>query len=171
MGKIDSIELKSHEHIVRTVRRFPLVHTGTYLVAAILMLIPFFLLFPLMKLNVWGGLIGAVIFCVGAAIFVRTFYLWYHNVFVITTERIIDFDQRGFFERVVSQSSWEKIQDVSVHVHGAAQTFFHYGDVNIKTAWGSVDLCVPSIFRPNNVQRIMLETQEDYLARYDRHPQ
>ena len=91
--------------------------------------------------------------------------MWYNNVFVITTHRIIDFDQRGFFERVVSQSSFEKIQDVSLHIHGAAQTFFHYGDINIKSAWGSVDLCVPSIFRPARMQRLLLETQEKFYER------
>ncbi|OGH61069.1 MAG: hypothetical protein A2848_02865 [Candidatus Magasanikbacteria bacterium RIFCSPHIGHO2_01_FULL_50_8] len=168
MGKVDNIELKPQEKIVREIRRFPFVHFGTYCGATLLMLIPFFFLFPLMKLHTWGVALGVVVFCAGAYIFLRTFYLWYHNVFVITTDRIIDFDQRGFFERVVSQSSWEKIQDISVHIHGASQTFFHYGDVNIKTAWGSVDLCVPSIFRPNNMQRLMLETQENFLKTYER---
>lgn len=111
---------------------------------------------------------GGVMFAAGCWIFVRTLFLWYHNVFVITSERIIDIDQRGFFERVVSQSSWEKIQDVSIHIHGPSQTFFRYGDVNIKTAFGSVDLCVPSIFRPGKVQREMIEAQEKYSNSYER---
>jgi uncharacterized membrane protein YdbT with pleckstrin-like domain len=92
--------------------------------------------------------------------------MWYHNVFIVTTDRIVDIEQRGFFERVVSQSSLEKIQDVSLHTHGLLQTIFRYGDVNIKTAWGSVDLCVPAIFRPSRLQRLLLETQELYLEKH-----
>ncbi|MCX6781110.1 MAG: PH domain-containing protein [Candidatus Magasanikbacteria bacterium] len=147
MAITDSVELKSGENILREVRRYPLVDFGKYSLAFVLMIAPFFFLFPLMKLHGWGIAGGAIIFLSGLIIFTRTLFLWFHNVFVVTSCRIIDFDQRGFFERVVSQSSLDQIQDVSFHIHGAAQTFFRYGDVNIKTGWGSVELCVPAIFR------------------------
>ncbi len=165
MAIIDNIELKPHERVIREIRRFCFVDAGKYGVSAVLMLIPFFFLFPLLKFHLWGVGGGLLLFITGLIIFIRTIFLWYHNVFVITTDRIIDFDQRGFFERVVSQSSFEKIQDVSLHTHGAWQTILHYGDINIKSAWGSVDLCVPSIFRPAKIQRILLETQESFLAK------
>lgn len=165
MAIIDAIELKPREKVIREIRRFPFVDTGKYIVATLLMLIPFFFLFPLLKWHGWGIALGVTVFITGLAIFFRTVFLWYHNVFVITTDRILDFDQRGFFERVVSQSSFEKIQDVSFHIHGAWQTMFRCGDINIKTAWGSVDLCVPAIFRPSVVQRLLLDTQESYLSR------
>jgi Bacterial PH domain len=165
MAVTDHIELKPEEKIVREVRRFPLIDGGKYFLAIILMMVPFFFLFPLLKWHWWGVGIGSFLLLSGLIILSRTLFMWYNNVFVITTHRIIDFDQRGFFERVVSQSSFEKIQDVSLHIHGAAQTFFHYGDINIKSAWGSVDLCVPSIFRPARMQRLLLETQEKFYER------
>lgn len=163
MAIIDSIELKPREKVIKEIRRFPFVDLGKYIGATLLMLIPFFFLFPLLKWHGWGIALGVLVFLVGFSIFFRTVFLWYHNVFVITTDRILDFDQRGFFERVVSQSSFEKIQDVSFHIHGAWQTMFRCGDINIKTAWGSVDLCVPAIFRPATIQRLLLDTQEAYL--------
>lgn len=166
MSVVDNIELKPRERVLKEVRRFPLVYAGHYVIATIIMLLPFFFLFPLMKLRAWGVGIGGACLFFGLYHLIKTTYLWYHNVFVITTERIIDFDQRGFFERVVSQSSWEKVQDVSFHINGAFQVFFRYGDVNIKSAWGSVDLCVPSVFRPSKIQRLMLDAQEQYLLRH-----
>lgn len=165
MGFTDSIELKPHEQIIREIRRFPFIDSGKYVGATLIMMVPFFFLFPLLKWRVFGAIAGGLVFVVGLVIFVRTLFLWYHNVFVVTTDRIIDIEQRGFFERVVSQSSFEKVQDVSLHTHGAWQTIFRYGDVNIKTAWGSVGLCVPAIFRPAKVQQLILETQELYLER------
>ncbi len=133
------------------------------------MLVPFFFLFPLLKMGALGIALGSFIFLIGACIMARTLFLWVHNVFVVTTERIIDFDQRGFFERVVSQSSFEKIQDVSFHIHGAFETLFNYGDLNIKTGWGSVDLCVPRIYRPSRAQRQLLDAQEEFMARISDH--
>jgi hypothetical protein len=169
MGFTDSFEMKPREAIIREVRRFPLIDGGKYFVATLLMMIPFFFLFPLLKWNGWGIALGSLVFATGFFIFFRTVFLWYHNVFVVTTDRIVDFEQRGFFERVVSQSSLEKIQDVSLHTHGALQTVFLYGDVNIKTAWGSVDLCVPAIFRPGKLQRLLLDTQEIYMEKQRQH--
>lgn len=166
MGFTDNFKLKPREAIIREVRRFPIIDGGKYLFATVLMMIPFFFLFPLLKWNGWGIAVGLIIFALGFAMFVRTLFMWYHNVFIVTTDRIVDIEQRGFFERVVSQSSLEKIQDVSLHTHGLLQTIFRYGDVNIKTAWGSVDLCVPAIFRPSRLQRLLLETQELYLEKH-----
>ncbi len=166
MSVLSKIILKPNEHVVRVYRRFPLVDIRRYIVAFIFMLVPFFFLFPLLRLHGWGITLGALVFVTGLFLFSRTLFMWFHNVFVVTTDRIVDFDQRGFFERVVSQSSYEKIQDVSFHIHGARQTFFRYGDVNIKSAWGSVDLCVPAIFRPDRAQRLLLDTQEAYLSRH-----
>ncbi len=169
MGVVSSIELKPREKVIREIRRFPFIDTGKYFIAILLMIIPFFFLFPLLKWNLWGVALGVCVFAAGLIIFFRALFLWYHNVFVITTDRIIDFDQRGFFERVVSQSSFEKIQDVSLHTHGPWQTILRYGDINIKTAWGSVDLCVPAIFRPARVQQLLIETQERYLKKVNSH--
>lgn len=166
MAVTDSIELKPREKIIREIRRFPFIDSGKYFAGVLLMIAPFFFLFPLLKWHGWGIAAGTLVFVAGLIIFCRTLFLWYHNVFVVTTDRILDFDQRGFFERVVSQSSFEKIQDVSLHTHGAWQTIFRYGDINIKTAWGSVDLCVPSIFRPAHIQRLLLDTQETYMEKF-----
>lgn len=165
MSVVNKIILKPHERIVRVYRRYPIVDIRRYVIAAALMLIPFFFLFPLMRLKEWGMALGSIIFLAGFFELVRTLFMWIHNVFIITTDRIIDFDQRGLFERVVSQSSYEKIQDVSFHIHGPLQTMFRYGDVNIKTGWGSVDLCVPGIFQPERAQRLLIDTQEDYMVR------
>ncbi len=164
MSHVKGIALKPTEQIVAVIRRFPIVDLPHYIGAALCVLVIFFFFVPLMRLGTGGILGGGIVLLCGFALFFRTIFLWYHNLFIITTERIIDFDQRGFFERVVSQSSFEKIQDISVHTHGALQTMFRYGDINLKTGWGSVDLCVPSVYRPHRIQRLLIETQDEFLA-------
>jgi hypothetical protein len=163
MGIPHSIILKPNEQIIRVIRRTILVDTSRYLIGAVFLLLPFFLLYPLLKYRPWGIVVGVTLFCIGLFVCFRTLYLWYHNTFVITSERIIDFDQRGFFEKVASQSSYEKIQDVSFHIHGAWGTMFRYGDVRLKTGWGSVELLVPTVHRPAELQRLILDVQDVFL--------
>lgn len=161
------IILKPHERIVRVYRRYPLMNVGHYFGAGVFLLLPFFFLFPLLRFGQWGIVCGVGLFCIGLFLLARTIFLWYHNVFLITTDRVIDFDQRGFFERVVSQSSHEKIQDVSFHIHGLLPTLLRYGDLNIKTAWGSVDLCVPAIYHPDRAQQALLDVVDVYVKEHD----
>lgn len=166
MSHVKGISLKPTERVVAVIRRFPLIDLPHYSAAALCVILTFFLSMPLLRWRPWGYFVGAALFLVGMYIFIRTIFLWYHNLFIITSERIIDFDQRGFFEQVVSQSSFEKIQDISVHTHGPLQTMFRYGDINLKTGWGSVDLCVPSVYRPHRIQRLLLETQDTFLEQH-----
>lgn len=165
MGAAHKLILKPDEHIVRVVRRVPFIDLGRYVTAAFFLLLPFFLLYPLLKYKPWGIIAGVILFSIGLFLCVRALFLWYHNVFIVTSDRIIDFDQRGFFEQVASQSSYEKIQDVSFHIHGALGTVFRFGDIHLKTGWGSVDLTVPAVYRPSELQRLILDVQEVYLQR------
>ena len=53
---------------------------------------------------------------------------------IVTTKRIIDSVQNGFFNRTVAELHLDKIQDVSYKVEGVMPTFFNYGVVEIQTA-------------------------------------
>lgn len=161
-----SILLQPQEKIVRVLRRVPVADAGHYFLAALFLLTPFFFLFPLLRWQPWGYIIGGALLFVGLFILGRTIFLWWNNIFIITTERLIDIDQRGFFNRIISQSPLAKIQDVSCHIHGVWGTTFRFGDINIKWASGAVTLHVPYIYQPTRAQRLILDVQEDCAERY-----
>ncbi len=165
MAVQDKIILKPEERVIRTVRRVPIIDIGRYAFAAFFLLLPFFLIYPLLKIKPWGIAIGTVLFCIGLFLVVRTLFLWYHNVFIVTTHRIIDLDQRGFFDQVASQSSHEKIQDVSFHTKGFLPTLFRFGTITLKTGWGSVELVIPHVAEPARLQRLILDVQDAYMAK------
>ena len=63
--------------------------------------------------------------------------LWtdiYLDVWTITNYRIINREQNGLFNRVVSKLELSKVQDVTVEQKGMVTTFLNYGDVFIQTA-------------------------------------
>lgn len=66
--------------------------------------------------------------------FFFSFIDYYLDVWIITNERVIDIQQKGFFSRVISEQRLYRIQDVTSEIHGAIATIFRYGDVHVQTA-------------------------------------
>lgn len=62
------------------------------------------------------------------------FLLWYFNIYVVTNERIIDFDFHRFLHREISDTALAKIQDITSQISGPLQTFFNFGNVFVQTA-------------------------------------
>jgi len=56
------------------------------------------------------------------------------NTVIVTNKRIIDRDQLGFFDRVVSELHLYRVQDITVSTKGVIPTILHYGDVIVQTA-------------------------------------
>lgn len=65
------------------------------------------------------------------------FLIWidyYFDVWIVTTRRIVNINQKGLFVRTVSELEFNKIQDVTTEVKGVIGTFLNFGDVFIQTA-------------------------------------
>lgn len=62
------------------------------------------------------------------------FLIWYFSIYLVTNERVVDFDFHGFLHREISDCSLSKIQDVTSQIIGPLHTFFNYGHVFVQTA-------------------------------------
>jgi membrane protein YdbS with pleckstrin-like domain len=152
---IKKINPKAGEEMMAVVRHFGLTFWPQILAVALLIILPFFFIFPLFKWGYWGvGLFLFLIF-LGVLYAVRTFVVWYYNAFVITNLRIVDIDQRGFFERIVSEAPYEKIQDVSYRRKGIWQTIFRYGNVRIQMSGTDSGLEIKNVRGPERVQELI----------------
>ena len=56
------------------------------------------------------------------------------NTVIITNYRIIENEQRGFFNRKVSELSLHNVQDVTAEMKGIIQTMLRFGSILIHTA-------------------------------------
>lgn len=153
--------LKEDEELVIIVRKYPLVFFGPILITAIFIIAPFFFLYPLFHAGWWGVALFFIILIFGIIYGLRQFIIYSFNVFVITNKRIIDINQRGFFDRVVSESRYDKIQDISLRIKGILQTFFHYGSVIIQTASKDANLELEGVKNPAKIQEIIYEIQRE----------
>ena len=56
----------------------------------------------------------------------------YFDVWILTTERLINIEQKGFFSRETSVLPYGRIEDISALFDGAVQARLNFGDVIIR---------------------------------------
>lgn len=96
------------------------------------------------------------------AIWIFGFLIWidyYFDLWVITSERIVNIEQKGLFMRRVSELRYAKIQDVTTEVNGFFPTMLNYGDVRVQTAGEEEEFVFKSISDPYHVKSIILDLQ------------
>jgi uncharacterized membrane protein YdbT with pleckstrin-like domain len=80
------------------------------------------------------------------------------DVFIITTDRLIDVTQITFLKRSVTSTPLEQIQDVTGSISGFLPTILHYGDLTVQTAAGEAsDFFIDRISDPEGVARRILD--------------
>ncbi len=100
------------------------------------------------------------------------FVVWldYHlDIWIVTTERIIDTELLGLFQRNLSEFKLSRIQDVSVDVHGIFPTLLDYGNVHIQTAGVTRQFVFQQVPKPQKIKRLILEAHDTYMTAHLAH--
>jgi membrane protein YdbS with pleckstrin-like domain len=151
------ITMKDGERVLRVVRNHWFAYGFKALQALLLIGLAFFLMYPLFARGIWGIALFVALNAVGIWIALRVLVIWYWNGFIVTTMRIVDVDQRGFFSRTVSEAPFDKIQDVSYRITGLLG-LFNVGTVELQTAGASATLDLLRVHDPKNVHHLITET-------------
>lgn len=156
--------VKEGEDVRALIRRTPIVTFGAILVSVALIIAPFFFLYPLLKWGARGSAVLVVSLLVGLFYGFRTLWVQQLNAFILTPQRIIDVDQRGIFHKVVSETTYDKVQDVSYVVKGIGPTLFRYGTIVIQTAGNAANLELAGVRHPQRVQELIVKLQQAATA-------
>ncbi len=85
---------------------------------------------------------------------------YYLDVWYVTQKRIIIVDQRDIFHRGMSNLRFDKIQDITVDVHGFIPTLLDFGNVKVQTAGqDSLDFSIKSVKNPQQIRKVIFGTQ------------
>lgn len=90
-----------------------------------------------------------------------SFIDYYLDVWVITSERIIDVRQEGFFSRTVAELKLFQIQDVTSELKGFFKFIFRYGDVYVQTAGEKERFVFKQIPDPEEIRDIIIKLTEE----------
>ncbi|MDO8505667.1 MAG: PH domain-containing protein [bacterium] len=149
------LNLDRDEKLLLISRRYFLTLGFEVLVAFFLIIMPFFLMFPLFSYGRLG--IGFFIYAVavGFLVLLKLFIMWNFNTLIITTKRVIKTRQKGFFDRTISEMLITRINDVSHHIRGVWATMFHYGTLHIVAGNGQTVLDFPHMKNPESAQKTL----------------
>ncbi|HAL49973.1 MAG: hypothetical protein UU40_C0019G0006 [Candidatus Uhrbacteria bacterium GW2011_GWD2_41_121] len=95
------------------------------------------------------------------AVLLSMFSDYYLDTWIVTTNRIINIEQRGLFSRVISELHLNQVQDVTAETRGFLQTILSYGDVYIQTAGARERF----IFKTVNDPEIVKQKITDLVAK------
>ncbi len=100
--------------------------------------------------------------------FFQEFIDYYLDTWIVTTERVINIEQHGLFNRVAAEMHLAMVQDVSAEVRGPLHTFLDYGDVHIHSAGPIKSFHFKDIPNPERVRQAILRFAEDDKHRHPR---
>lgn len=83
------------------------------------------------------------------------FLLWYFNVGIVTTDRIVDIDFINVLLKHASETRIEKVEDVTSDKGGFIRTVLDYGDVYVQTAGEKKEFEFLAVPQPEEVVRII----------------
>lgn len=160
------IKLKENEIIVTVVRRYGLTLFWWWTLVVVLFALPFFFMFWLFMNGWWGQSLFVLSLVVGLFFLFRIMFLWKRNSFIITTHRLIDIEQRGFFDQIVSEIPYDQIEDVIGRVKGFWGTFLRFGNLDVRSGNGKVRIIIEKIKQPVYLQQEVNEIREKYLSKF-----
>lgn len=80
---------------------------------------------------------------------------------ILTNERLIDIDQKGFFNRQVSLLHLGAVQDITTESKGLFQTIFNLGTITVQTAAEEREFIIRDIPNPEKVKYKISEMVEE----------
>lgn len=95
-------------------------------------------------------------------LFLGVIWIWRRNQIIVTDQHVVDIDQIGLFNRVVSTLRLEEIQDISASVKGPMQTIFQYGSIIVQTAGERENFVFDYVPHPYELEHFILEIRKHY---------
>lgn len=106
-------------------------------------------------------------------LWIVSFFIWvdYHlDIWVITSGRVIDIEQKGMFRREISELDYGHVQDATSEITGIIQTALNYGDVNIQTAGTNSRFLFRNIAQPDKVKTLVMHLHRQAVSK-QMHPE
>jgi membrane protein YdbS with pleckstrin-like domain len=172
---MDAVHLHAGERVVLKLGKHPLVLVGNLIPFAVLDYLPYLLpqlgeyisrvnpssavdmASSLSFENPWVRFIVGIywLFVWMGAFGVFTDY--YLDKWIVTTERIIDINQKSFWSREVSSLFLHRVQNVETDISGFFNTIFGFGTVSVESAGAEVNrIRMTGLARPEHVRDVIL---------------
>lgn len=159
-------DIAENEDIIAVLHRnwFYLLEQLFFIIFSLILFVAGTFLLPIFFPDVFQGKLGIIVPFFESTFFLALwifgFLIWidyYFDIWIITSKRIINIEQKGLFMRKVSELTYDKVQDVTTSVNGVIPTIINFGDVKVQTAGNSDEFIFQTVSDPYNVKNMIME--------------
>lgn len=93
----------------------------------------------------------------------RNFFDYYLDAWIITNHGVIDLKWLGWFHRQSARVLYSDIQGVSTEINGVIGTMLRYGTVTIEKISTGSKISIDCVPRPRKIESAILQNMEAYL--------
>jgi hypothetical protein len=90
------------------------------------------------------------------------FVFYYLNIHIITNLRVVEIDQVGLFNHVISELHIDKIEDATSETKTILGTLFDFGDVYVQTAGTRERFDFENVPHPGQLEKLILDLYEQH---------
>ncbi len=156
--KIDFEDKEDGETVILFLRKHFITNTGWILLTIVMLLAPLLLPhFPILSFLPLRFQFVAVLgwYLVTVALALESFLTWFFNVSIVTEKRIIDIDFVNLIYKQISDTTIDRVQDITYKMGGVIRTIFNYGDVVVETAGEIPSFTFWAVPNPDQVTKII----------------
>ncbi|MBI4096782.1 MAG: hypothetical protein HY425_03650 [Candidatus Levybacteria bacterium] len=156
---------KPDEKIILLLRAHFITNIAWIIVSLVLIILPVIILFFLPRLGVnflsssqairFTGIYVLFYSLIVFSYILINFLHWFYNVFLVTTQRVVDIDYSDIVVHNIAVTNLEHIEDVNYTQSGFIPTIFNYGSLFVQTAGNERNFEALSIPRPREATHII----------------
>ncbi len=99
---------------------------------------------------------------------IYSFFIWvdyFLDIWIVTSARVVNVEQKGFFARNTSELDYVHVQDVTSEIQGIIQTLFNYGDVYVQTAGAEGKFMFRHVARPEKIKTLVMHLNRQAISK------
>ncbi len=93
----------------------------------------------------------------------RNFFDYYLDAWLVTDQGIIDIAWHGWFHRQSTRTLFSDLQGISYEIHGVLGTLLRYGTISVEKISTGQSISLEYVHNPKRVETLVLKSQESYL--------
>jgi hypothetical protein len=128
----DVIQFQPDEKTLFLERRHLRTMAGPLVLAGLLIAVPFFFLFPLVRAGGFGMAIFSLLLALGAVYALRVFLVWDSHVLILTNRRLVHVEQTGVWRRQVREMPLSTIEQMTIERRGPGDAMFRTGVLRLR---------------------------------------
>lgn len=99
-------------------------------------------------------------------IIASAWFTWANTIYLLTNQRVIEVEQRGWFSRVVSEVTLRNILFISHKIEGPVKTLLNFGSIHIRAS-GVVEeeIVLANVSEPYDLQQKIVTEQKNLTGK------